>query len=97
LLVYQTIGQSVGVIASLIAILLIDKIGRRPPVLFGACLLFVCNIIIGSFGPRTNLTDTQEGVVIASIMLLLSGLKLSFQCSACELDHSPVCLANVHH
>lgn len=84
LFAFQTIGQSIGVVASIIGIVLIDKIGRRPPVLFGACLLFVCNILIGSLGSKQDITTTQEGVIIASIMLLLSGLKLSFQLSSCK-------------
>ena len=81
---YQTVGQAVGVVASLIGILLIDRIGRRPPILFGASMLLVCNILIGSLGPQQNLSSAGQGVVIASIMLLLSGLKLSFQCGACK-------------
>lgn len=82
---YQTVGQAVGVVASLIGILLIDRIGRRPPILFGASMLLVCNILIGSLGPQQSLSSAGQGVVIASIMLLLSGLKLSFQCGACKL------------
>ena len=85
LFTYQTVGQGVGIAVSIIGIILIDRIGRRPPILFGACMLFVCNILIGTLGPKTpNISKTEQGVVIASIMLLLSGLKLSFQCGACE-------------
>lgn len=84
--VYSTIGQAVGVVTSIIGILVIDKIGRRPPVITGAVLLFVCNILIGSLGPKTpNISQTEQGVVIASIILLLSGLKLSFQSCGCKL------------
>lgn len=83
--VYSTIGQGVGVIAAILGILVIDKIGRRPPVITGATLLLVCNILIGSLGPKSpNISQTEQGVVIASIILLLSGLKLSFQSCACK-------------
>lgn len=91
LFTYQTVGQGVGIAVSIIGIILIDRIGRRPPILFGACMLFVCNILIGTLGPKTpNISKTEQGVVIASIMLLLSGLKLSFQCGACECLSPPL-------
>jgi len=77
--VYSTIGQGVGIVTSIIGILVIDKLGRRPPLITGVTILLVCNILIGSLGPKRNLNSTEQGVVIASIMLLLSGLKLSFQ------------------
>lgn len=85
LFVYQTVGQAIGVVFSLAAIILIDIIGRRPMMMFGALMLVTCNVIIGSIGPRTpNITSAEEGVVVASIMLLLSGTKISFQMGACE-------------
>lgn len=83
--VYQTVGQAIGVVFSLAAIILIDIIGRRPMMMFGALMLVTCNVIIGSIGPKTpNITSAEEGVVVASIMLLLSGTKISFQMGACE-------------
>lgn len=85
---YQTVGQAIGVVWSLAAILVIDIIGRRPLFIFGALMLVVCNVIIGSIGPKTpNLTSAEEGVVVASIMLLLSGTKISFQMGACGYIH----------
>jgi hypothetical protein len=82
---YQTVGQAIGVVWSLAAILVIDIIGRRPLFIFGALMLVVCNVIIGSIGPKTpNLTSAEEGAVVASIMLLLSGTKISFQMGACK-------------
>jgi hypothetical protein len=84
LFVYQTVGQAIGVVLSLAAILLLDTLGRRPIIIFGACLLVVCNLIIGSIGPKGNYTSAEEGVVVASIMLLLSGTKISFQMAACK-------------
>lgn len=81
---YQTVGQAIGVVLSLAAIILIDIVGRRPIIIFGALMLVTCNVIIGSIGPKTALTSAEEGVVVASIMLLLSGTKISFQMAACE-------------
>jgi len=46
-------------------------------------MLVVCNVIIGSIGPKSTYTSAEEGVVVASIMLLLSGTKISFQMAAC--------------
>lgn len=84
LFIYQTVGQAIGVVLSLAAILLLDTLGRRPIIIFGACLLVVCNVIIGSIGPKSSYTSAEEGVVVASIMLLLSGTKISFQMAACK-------------
>jgi MFS family permease len=82
--IYQTIGQGVGVVVSGIGIALVDKIGRRPLLITGVLILLICNILIGSLGPKVpNITQTEQGVVIASIILLLSGLKLSFQLNGC--------------
>lgn len=86
LFVYQTVGQAIGVVLSLAAIILIDVLGRRPVIIFGALMLVVCNIIIGSIGPKDTITAAEEGAVVASIMLLLSGTKISFQMAACEFD-----------
>jgi len=47
-------------------------------------MLVVCNVIIGSIGPKSTYTSAEEGVVVASIMLLLSGTKISFQMAACK-------------
>jgi hypothetical protein len=69
---------------SLAAILLLDVLGRRPIIIAGALMLVVCNVIIGSIGPKSSYTKAEEGVVVASIMLLLSGTKISFQMAACE-------------
>jgi hypothetical protein len=82
--VYQTVGQAIGVVLSLAAILLLDVLGRRPIILAGALMLVVCNVIIGSIGPKSSYTSAEEGVVVASIMLLLSGTKISFQMAACK-------------
>lgn len=81
---YQTVGQAIGVVLSLAAILLLDILGRRPIILFGALMLVVCNIIIGAIGPKSTYTSAEEGVVVASIMLLLSGTKVSFQMASCQ-------------
>jgi len=67
---------------------LLDVLGRRPIIIFGAMMLVVCNFIIGSIGPKTSYTSAEEGVVVASIMLLLSGTKISFQMAACK--HVPL-------
>lgn len=83
LFVYQTVGQAIGVVLSLAAIISLDVLGRRPIIMFGAMLLVVCNVIIGSIGPKSSYTSAEEGVVVASIMLLLSGTKISFQMAAC--------------
>jgi len=82
------VGQAIGVVLSLAAILLLDVLGRRPIIIFGAMMLVVCNFIIGSIGPKTSYTSAEEGVVVASIMLLLSGTKISFQMAACK--HVPL-------
>lgn len=84
LFVYQTVGQAIGVFLSLAAILLLDVVGRRPIILFGAAMLVVCNVIIGAIGPKSTYTSAEEGVVVASIMLLLSGTKISFQMASCK-------------
>lgn len=84
LFVYQTVGQAMGVVSSLAAILLLDVLGRRPIILFGCFMLVVCNVIIGAIGPKSTYTSAEEGVVVASIMLLLSGMKVSFQMASCQ-------------
>lgn len=91
LFMYQTVGQAIGVVFSLGAIILIDIIGRRPLIIFGALMLVVCNVIIGSIGPKQNITSAEEGAVVASIMLLLSGTKISFQMGACEFVSPNLC------
>jgi SP family sugar:H+ symporter-like MFS transporter len=82
--VYATLGQGIGIVSTIIAILLIDKLGRRLPIITGASILVVCNILIGTLGPKPNITQVEQNVVVASLILLLSGVKISFQCNACE-------------
>jgi hypothetical protein len=59
-------------------------------------MLVVCNILIGSLGAKENITKVEEGVVVASLILLLSGVKISFQCCSCEplVYHDPYALAD---
>jgi len=80
--VYATLGQGIGIVSTIIAILLIDKLGRRLPIITGATMLVVCNVLIGTLGPKPNITAVEQNVVVASLILLLSGVKISFQCNA---------------
>lgn len=52
-------------------------------------MLVVCNVLIGTLGPKPNITAVEQNVVVASLILLLSGVKISFQCNACKCRQQP--------
>lgn len=82
--VYAAVGHGVGVVATFIGILLVDKIGRRPLIIFGATILVICNFFVGSVGARPNLSTHAVNGVVASMILILTSVKISFQANACE-------------
>lgn len=81
---FAAVGHGVGVVATLIGICLVDKVGRRPLIIFGAVVLVVCNFTVGSVGSRQNLSSTDVNAVVACMILILTAVKISFQANACE-------------
>ena len=76
---YATLGLGVAVIASLLGILLCDRIGRRPILIGGAAAAALFNFIVAGVGSQPVQTDASTNAVVASMILLLSSCKFSFQ------------------
>lgn len=74
-------------VATLIGILLVDRVGRRPLIIFGATVLVICNFVVGTVGPRDDLSTSQVNGIVACMILILTAVKISFQANACESPH----------
>lgn len=79
---FAAVGHGVGVVATLIGILLVDRVGRRPLLIFGATVLVICNFVVGTVGPRDNLSTSQVNGIVACMILILTSVKISFQANS---------------
>ena len=79
---YNIIVTLAGFVACVMAILLNDRIGRRPLVLVSLCLTTLFNALVAGLGPIRGPTAAQKNTVIASIILINFGAKIgiSSQC-----------------
>ena len=80
---YTVIGTTCAVVATIIAIVVTDKIGRRPPLILGAIGLILFNFLVAGLGSTKHKTTAGNNTVIASIIMLLCSSKM-FQTVACE-------------
>lgn len=65
------------------AIMMTDRIGRRPLIIFGAALLIIFDCLIAGLGSSTTRTTTANNVVVASFMLMLWSEKISWATHCC--------------
>lgn len=74
---YSFIAQAAGVAGALIAMFLVDRVGRRPVLICGLSLAALFNFLVAGFGSKPDPSSTQISVVIASIILLNFSCKFS--------------------
>lgn len=63
---------------------------RRSADLYEPVFTVVCNFIVGGLGSRENLSTAEINLVVASLILLLSAVKVSFQCNSCTCPYCSI-------
>jgi MFS family permease len=56
-----------GIFGILVSFVLIDRVGRRPLLIYGGAALVACNFIIGGLGSTSDKLSAGAGIGLISI------------------------------
>ena len=68
---------AVGIVGAIIAILIVDVVGRRNILIFGMTLAALFNAITGAVGSHKVLTQSDIHTIVASLTMVVLGNKIS--------------------
>ena len=80
---YTTMITAVGIVAGIVAILIVDVVGRRSILIFGLTLASLFNAITGAVGSHKTLSQTDINTIVASLTLVIVGNKCSVNPREC--------------
>ncbi|ORY24565.1 general substrate transporter [Naematelia encephala] len=76
---YSVIKACITIVMAIIGMLMIDKVGRRPTLIYGCAFQAIFLFIMGGIGVSANPTDSGLRMMVACIMLFKCAVVISLQ------------------
>ena len=74
---YNTMIIAIAIACGIVGILCVDIVGRRTMCIIGVSIAFIFNGVSGGVGAHKPLTNTDIHIIVASLVFVLAGNKIS--------------------